>query len=179
MFSGVFRWSTAATLWLVLPQAGAQLPDEDHVRAAMLVQLARFVEWPPHTRADRFRICVLGGERHVSAFRVAAASETVDGRHVEVLRADRLTDVVDCDIAFIGAASDKDKQALLERQDRTGMLLVSPEEGFAARGGMVGLVTEKGRIVMEVNREAAERAGLRFSSKLLRLVRIVKTRGQS
>ena len=45
---------------------------------------------------------------------------------------------------------------------------------FARRGGMIGFFFEDNRVRLEVNRAAAERAGLRVSSKLLAVARLVK-----
>lgn len=70
-----------------------------------------------------------------------------------------------------------DQAGALDDLERTvedaPVLLVGESEGFAARGGVINLYTEDGRIRFEINRKAAERRGLRLSSRLLRLARLV------
>ena len=54
------------------------------------------------------------------------------------------------------------------------VLTVGEADRFARRGGMIGFFFEDNRVRLEVNRAAAERAGLRVSSKLLAVARLVK-----
>ena len=57
------------------------------------------------------------------------------------------------------------------------VLTVGEADRFARRGGMIGFFFEDNRVRLEVNRAAAERAGLRVSSKLLAVARLVKPDG--
>jgi hypothetical protein len=54
------------------------------------------------------------------------------------------------------------------------VLTVGDTEGFAERGGIINLVKDGNRLSFEINPEAAQRAGLVMSSKLLFLGKIVK-----
>jgi len=45
---------------------------------------------------------------------------------------------------------------------------------FTRLGGVSALIREGGRYQFQINREAAERAGLKVSSKLLRLATVVR-----
>ena len=53
------------------------------------------------------------------------------------------------------------------------MLTVGETEGFAARGGVINLTVEENKVHFEVNVLAADRAGLKISSKLLAIAKIV------
>ena len=53
------------------------------------------------------------------------------------------------------------------------VLTVGEVEGFAEQGGMVNLLAGPNRIVMEINREVANRAGLSVSSQLLKLAKLI------
>jgi hypothetical protein len=54
------------------------------------------------------------------------------------------------------------------------VLTVSDLDHFAENGGMIGLVTtDDNRIRFDINQTAVERAGLKASSQLLQLARIV------
>ena len=50
--------------------------------------------------------------------------------------------------------------------------------GFAALGGIINLTVEDNSVRFEVNQLAAERAGLKISSKLLGIAKIVKEQDQ-
>jgi hypothetical protein len=51
-------------------------------------------------------------------------------------------------------------------------------EQFATRGGMVNFIIEDNRVQFEINIDAAERAGLKISSRALKLARVVRSLGQ-
>jgi hypothetical protein len=55
-----------------------------------------------------------------------------------------------------------------------GVLTVGEADWFLAEGGMVTLKLEAGRVRLEINLGAAQRAGLQISSKLLSLARVVR-----
>jgi hypothetical protein len=128
--------------------AFAQTIDEYQLKAAFLYNFAKFVEWPAltfKTDTDPMRICVLGQNPFGGALREAVAGKAVLNRS----------------FAF-GALRP------------TGILTVGETEGFAAQGGIVNFRLEGGRVRLEINIEAAERAKLRISSKVLSLAQIVK-----
>jgi YfiR/HmsC-like len=56
----------------------------------------------------------------------------------------------------------------------TDALTVGETEGFAPGGGIIQLVLRDNRVRLMVNVEAAERARLKISSKLLALAEIVR-----
>jgi len=53
---------------------------------------------------------------------------------------------------------------------------VGEMEGFALRGGMIELFTERNRVRFRVNLVAAKAANLRISSKLLELAEVVNVK---
>ena len=56
----------------------------------------------------------------------------------------------------------------------TNCVVVGDGEGFATNAGLIGLYAEGEKLKFEVNQEAAHRAGLRLSSQLLKLARLVR-----
>ena len=50
-----------------------------------------------------------------------------------------------------------------------------PCKGFAQAGGMIELYVEGGRMRFAINMDAAERSGLRLSSRLLGLAKVIRT----
>ena len=48
-------------------------------------------------------------------------------------------------------------------------------DNFATRGGIIRFMTDHNRIRLQINRRAAEAAGLKLSSKLLRPAQLVTT----
>jgi hypothetical protein len=55
-------------------------------------------------------------------------------------------------------------------------LTVGEAEGFAISGGVINFYTQNNKLRFEINPDAAERAGLRISSQLLRLSRVTQAK---
>jgi hypothetical protein len=78
-----------------------------------------------------------------------------------------------CHIVFI-PVTEKDQAARIVKSLRgSGTLTVGECEGFAVRGGIINFTLEGGNVRFEINRLAAERAGLKISSRLLNLAKVV------
>jgi len=75
---------------------------------------------------------------------------------------------------FVAAAEQRRLPALLSALRQRPVLLVGDGPGFAEQGAAINLVVDGQRIRLEINPEAAQRRGLRISSRVLRLARIVQ-----
>jgi hypothetical protein len=139
---------------------------EYDVKAAFLLNFTRFIEWPagsldgPDTPLS---ICILGDDPFGAALDHVVQGEVVNGRRVNVVRVKHLPPPKGCEVVFV--AQQKDVKALAEV--RPGVLTVGEGEGFLREGGMIAFVIEDRRVRFEVNRRAAETAGLKLSSQLL------------
>jgi hypothetical protein len=76
-------------------------------------------------------------------------------------------------ILYVAASESEKIGVVLAAVDSTAVLTVSDAPGFAEHGGMVGFATEGTRVRFEVNRNLAEKNGLKLSAKLLSLARLV------
>jgi len=156
----------------------AQTADEYQVKAAFLYNFAKFVEWPLQTfKTDKepIRICVLGQDPFAGALVQTVGGKTVLGRTFVVVDISDVTPGGNCQMLFVGSSEKKRLRALLAEVPPTGVLTVGETDGFANEGGIVNFKVEGGRIGIEINNDAALRAKLRISSKLLSLAQIVKT----
>ncbi|MBN8732675.1 MAG: YfiR family protein, partial [Acidobacteria bacterium] len=104
----------------------------------------------------------------------AAEGQERGGRKVEVVTIEKAGQVAGCRVVYVAAVAEREVQALLQ-QGGAAVLTVASREGFGRQGGMVNLVPSGGRIGIELNPGAGERVGIRFSSRLLQLSRLVRT----
>jgi hypothetical protein len=74
---------------------------------------------------------------------------------------------------FIGNVAAKDSKGLLAEAKGTCVFTVTNEKDFLNNGSMVGLVNTD-RISFEINQQLAEDAGLKVSSRLLSLAKVVR-----
>jgi hypothetical protein len=91
-----------------------------------------------------------------------------------VRRIDDLAGVAWCRIVFITRFAEMEPEVVINSLGATSILTVGETAGFAANGGMVNFTGEQSRVRFEINEAAARRAGLKISSKLLRLAELVE-----
>jgi uncharacterized protein DUF4154 len=172
------RWALPVAIALGLliePPVGGQEVDESQFKAAFVFNVAKFVEWPPASFAgasDPIVVCILG-ETPVDAALAQAPGTIVEGRKVLVRHIRDVKDATACHILFVSASEQK-RWRWTSDVKNTGVLTVGESNGFASDGGVVDFKLENSKVRIEVNLDAAQRAGLRFSSKLLNLSTIVK-----
>lgn len=157
------------------PEARAQEPRASavEVRAVFLLNFTKFVSWPPEVfvgTAAPVVIGVLGPDPFGAVLDGAVAGETVGGRPLVVRRFAGFEDLTACHLLYISGTEGSDLPRLLERLKGSPVLTVGEESRrFTARGGMIGFLLEQDEVHFDINRKAAEAAGLKVSSRLLRL----------
>jgi hypothetical protein len=153
--------------------SAADVPLESQIQAAFLLNFTKFIEWPPGALGasySSFNICILGNNPFGTALDQVVAGEVVYGRKVVVQKIDHEPEPGFCQIVFTDT-QDYDSK-LLARLGR-GVLTVGEGQNFVRSGGMIGFVLENRRVTFEINRPAADSAGLVISSRLLAVAKAV------
>jgi hypothetical protein len=153
---------------------------EPEIKAAYLYNFGRYVEWPASARSvgdsgsPDFAIGVVGDSPVVAPLRTIAASKKVGGRAILVRQFKAATDFQPCQVLFVPAGQDPELvSAILKKARATATLIVGEEEGFALKQGQIGFYTDQNNMKFEINVGSADKVGLKISSKLLSLGRIV------
>lgn len=157
-------------------RAQPKAAGEYEIKAAFLYNFARYVEWPPGTlpaASDAFVVTVLGEDPFGEALDAIVRDRTIRDRRLTVRRVARVEDVGESQILFISRSESDDVPRILQRLETAPILTVGETPQFAERGGMIRFRREGERIGFDINVASTERAGLRVSSQLLKLARIV------
>ncbi len=161
----------------VCVRASTPAPDMEHeVKAAFLLNFARFVEWPS-SAAGASDVCTLGEDPFGPILEKTIQGKVAAGRALGVRRLAPGAPVGGCAIVFVGEADPTQRARAIRELGDQPVLSVAETAGFAQEGGIIGFVLEENRVRFEVNLPAAERAGLRVSSRLLDLARVVGSNG--
>jgi hypothetical protein len=149
----------------------AQGISPEALKAEVVYRLMMFVTWPPEREAPErgLQICTLGDSR------VDSALQGLSGRPMRQLtvvarRLPRPEQFAGCHLLYVAGPQPALRAALADAP----VLLVSDAAGMLDHGAMINLQVEDGRIVFDVELDAARRAGLVISTKLLRLARFVR-----
>jgi hypothetical protein len=152
-------------------QDGAPQSAQEHeVKAAFLFKFLPFIEWPADTFAGAeapIAVGVLGSTEVADDFEALAEGRAVGGRAVEVRRLKPGAAPADLQVLFVGRSQEGRLADLSRAVQGRPVLLVSESAGALDAGSMVNFIVAGGRVRFEVSLEAAERAGLRISSRML------------
>jgi len=146
------------------------------VKLAFLYNFTKFVEWPPGAYRDPgspLAICIVGRDPFSRDIEGDLRTRIV-GKHPVEVRTLKPTDTLSvCHMVFIPATEKNQANKVVSDLKGSSTLTVGETEGFAELGGIINLTVEGNKVGFEVNQLAAQRAGLKISSKLLSLAKIV------
>jgi hypothetical protein len=149
----------------------AQAVTQPALRAAFLYNFVKFTEWTGDVSSGPLTICVVDDTALENALTELVDGSSINGRPVLLSRSVRLRA---CHLVYLGATDREHAASILEELQGASVLTVSDGYEFVRLGGIVGLVVEQGRMRFAINPDAAQRAGLRLSSRLLQLATILK-----
>lgn len=185
--SGNFRLHLSLLLMVVnllFPKAvvGQDSAGEYELKAAMLYNLTRFVEWPASAYADAQAptvLCIWGRDPFGEALTSLAAKQETNRRPVQIRHIPNSKEVRGCHVIYISSSERKNVAQILAMLKGTSVLTVGEMAQFAARGGMIQFSLEEKQVHFEINLETASGSDLKISSRLLVLARIVKDPGKN
>lgn len=175
MAIGGFQRILLALLLLALtPLAHAQRQaSEPDLKAAILVNMLLFVDWPtPQGRSpDRLTVCYLAGSPVATAL-AQLGGKLLKGQPLQVVRVDAAM-LGGCQVLYLSPTDATGLPRLTTSLPGRGILLVGDSPGYLQRGVMLNLEIEGGRVVFDIDLRSVRQSGLTVSSKVLRLARHV------
>jgi hypothetical protein len=177
----VLKWATSALLCLcgylgISCAAQAVAADEAEVRALMIYNLTKFVEWPNAKLANEqhpFLICVLGDDSVASQLDNLLRGKLVQGRTANIRQVRSGKGAEECQVLYI---SDEKRAHLADFSPalaKAAVLTISGQH-LSRDGAIIGLPFVERRISIEVDAEAAKRSGVSVSSKLLQIAAVTR-----
>ncbi len=155
-----------------MPAAAETLSaSEAEVKAAFVFNFGKFVEWPASAFAENAAIiiCVLGNESFARTLRSIIGDKTLHERTLEVDWLTELEQAERCHILFIDASWEAQLPEVLRALDGRSTLTIGDRETAAPAGTIISFKMEQTKVRFIVNSQAADRAGLKISSQLLKL----------
>lgn len=167
------------TLGTRLAASEQSVPVEYQVKAAFVNNFIKFIDWPEAVFPDNktpLIINVVGETPLLEALKTLEDTK-VKGHPLSIRSAKGLQDLDVSHIAFVSFSEKHRVNEILYSLGGRNILTVGETEGFCEAGGIINFTRVNDKIHFEINIEAAQKAGLTISSKLLRLATIVRTRG--
>ena len=173
------RRGMAATLAWLCVMAGlpahAQV-GEPELKAAYVFNFIQFIDWPARDMpaGEDITVCVSSFSPLRRALQALDGKPVPGGRQVRV-RLLEAGDLKACRVLVMDRADPEPiGRAFRTLPESHGVLSITEDAAPGAQEAVIVLSRQDGRIVFGINAEAATRAGLSISSKLMRLARGVR-----
>lgn len=154
-----------------VPAGDAAPALEQRVKAAFLYKFAGFIEWPGESFGQPqspFTFTVVDEERLAQALEEVVAGRKLEGRNIQVRRVKSGEAPGETQILFIGRSRAAQlNRTIAEIKPRPPVLIVTDAEGAIAQGSVINFALAEGKVRFEVSLDAAEKRGLKLSSRLL------------
>jgi hypothetical protein len=173
------HWITMIAVAALFPRAGTatgQGVSTPVLKAAFLLNFVKFAQWPDDVVPPGvpLMLCVLGDDEVARSLDDVTRGSAVDGHDLIVKRLIVGGATRDCRLLYLSGMVAGESIALVQTLKNAPTLTVSDLNGFAQSGGIINFTVEDERIRFVINVDAASRAHLHLSSKLLSLAKIVK-----
>ena len=155
-------------------RAAADPISEVAVKAAFLFNFAKFTEWPALAPNAPLTLCVVGDGRIAAALVDTVRNQRIGAHAIDARSLANDAPVRSCDVLFVATAETHRAMSVLDTLRTLPILTVSDHHDFSRSGGIVEFFVESGHMRFAINTDAADRSGLRLSSRLLGLAKIVR-----
>jgi hypothetical protein len=147
-------------------------PTEHQVKAAFIYNFAKFVDWPAATNAppgSPIIIGLLGENVFHDDITTVINGKNVNNHPLQFHQYRSIEEVTNCQILFISPSEQKHFIQIIAELHHASILTVGETDHFIEDGGMIDFVVVEKKIRFQINNDAAKKAGLTISSKLLSL----------
>ena len=170
----ISRLSFAITVGILLcATAHGQAADPYQLKAVFLFNFAKFVEWPPEAfpaTNSPIIIGVLGTNVFGNDLQNVIRDKTVNNRHFAFKNFNSPTEATNCHILFISPSLKDNLPKIVDGLHNASVLTVGETDQFISSGGMINFFIGDNKTVrFQISDDAAKKAGLKVSSKLLSL----------
>jgi len=154
-------------------------PNREYaVKAAFIYNFAQFTQWPAEAfpAADSpLTIGVIGDSNGPLETAVQQIAGKAVGTHaIAIKHVSGPGDAARCQLLVVSPNADEQLDEIFKQVADKPVLTVGESDKFPWAGGCIRFVTEDNKVRFEINPDAADRAHLRISSKLMKLARIFK-----
>ncbi|MEW6367495.1 MAG: YfiR family protein [Acidobacteriota bacterium] len=150
---------------------------EDQMKAIYVTKMTDFIEWPaepgPGIKAEPYVIGVIGKTPVLPFLEEMAGRWRIGGHPVSVRNISQLDEIPGCRILFVAGSEEHRLGEILDKAAGRPILTVGDTKGYGEKGILINFYVESDYLRFEINVRAAHTSTLKFSSKLLKLARIV------
>jgi hypothetical protein len=152
-------------------RAQSSAASEAHIRASILYNLTKFIDWPEWKLGDAqkpFVVGVVGDNSIADELNDQVRGKQVQGRPIVVQNVTTVPQAEQCHLLFVENSGRRRFKEMAPKLPAAAVLTVS-ENPLGDIGIVIALPLIANRIQIQVDLKAAQNSGLTISSKLLHL----------
>lgn len=144
------------------------------IKAEFLRKFLPYVQFPPKANAQsetHYVIGVLGNEASNPLVAELKLLKPIPGRSIEVREVDDLSKLEVFHLIFVSADEESRLKDVLNQTKNSAVLTVGETPGFLREGGIMNIFPVRNSYTFEINRDAAEKAGLKIDPKVISMAK--------
>ena len=169
-YSAILSLLLCVVLLVPAAETLAKTPVESKVKAAFVVNFARFISWPKELFRDPSEplvICTVGVEETDFS---GVETKYIKGRPIVLKNINSLEEPLGiCHLLYFEGVSGKSLQEYLKNSGPAPVVSVSESDGFANLGGTIEFIKVKDRLSFKINNTRAKEKRLQIDASLLNL----------
>ncbi|MFZ6656854.1 YfiR family protein [Undibacterium sp. TJN19] len=155
----------------------AEVPQERNIKAAFISKFIGYIDFPSTDAGNTetpLVVGVVGADDVATDLTRLVAGKGVNGRNVTVKTLTSREKLEGLHILFIGIAEADSAEKPLRNASPLGILTITEFDSGMRLGSVINFRLVDGRVRFEVSLPAAEKAGLKLSSRLLSVAYLVQ-----
>jgi len=149
--------------------------EEYEIKAVYLFNLGNFVKWKEDVLTKNFEICVFGTDPFgVNLDYVVEKEQQIQSYNVVIKQLSNLEGILSCQVLFMSRSAQSQFATVFATIKNKPILTVSDADRFVIQGGMVQFYSLEGKIRLMLDPETIEDSGLKASSLLMKIARIIE-----
>jgi hypothetical protein len=162
---------TLLLLLVLLPLANAGAQSSTHkFHSIFILNFIKYVEWPSSTLSNQFVIGVLDDNQAVfEELARASSSRKAAGMDIVVKKIDSADEASKCNLLYVSSTKSAKVEDMKGALSKNSVLLVTDQPGMCKKGSIINFIMKDGKWKFELNKSAAEKAGLRVANELVKV----------
>jgi hypothetical protein len=150
-------------------------PMAHRVKAAFLCKFIRYMEWPESVIVRNQGTFTIGvfGDSPVAENLFALMPKEIDGWQLEIIQVKSTQDIMKSHMFFLSSSEKSRYPEIINMLKESSTLTVSDTPEFLKMGGLVNFIIIDQMVRFSINLNAAEKEGLKISSRLLKLATVI------
>ena len=147
------------------------ISEENRIKPAIILNFIRYTEWPENSfrsEFDKINVCIYTTTDMVEVLSKSNGKQLKD-RIINIRALYRLKDLDECHVLFADNLDRSQASRIFSSVRKKPILTITDKGSQTSTSGIINLIQDKGKLRFEISRKKCASAGLKLSSRLIKL----------